>query len=259
MRRKVLEFQKVGKRFRIYQVQKTLFRLGKSLAARIPFKRDLWVLQDISLNIKQGEKVALIGRNGAGKTTFFRVASGIYPATTGTVRRTVPISPLFRYGIGMNPHLPVIDNVYILGAFYGLSAGRIKRKLEEIIDFCELEKLLYLPVKNLSSGQVQRLSFSVFAQSDDAFLAFDESASLADARFQKKCDSYFKQLMTSDKTILIASHNQEILSRYCGRAIWLEEGRMQAFDSCGKTLAAYGKFCQTYNPAEVVRSPALAK
>ncbi len=247
-----LKLENVGKRFSIYKEQKTLFRLTKSLAQRIPISKTFWALRNISLEIEEGEKVGLIGRNGAGKTTLFRVASGIYKPTEGTVLRHRTLTPLFKYGIGMNPHLAVIDNIYLLGAFYGLSVREVKEKLEAVLAFSELEKFLYLPVKNLSSGQIGRLSFSIFIQSRDTFLAFDETTALADLVFQKKMAEYFRQMMSSEKTILMASHNLEELKRYCQRAVWLEQGEIRKTGPVQEVIEEYNAFVDSLSPASTL-------
>lgn len=240
MSQPLLRLENVGKLFHIYKAQKTLFRLAGSLAQRIPAYQTLWALKDISLDVNEGEKIAFVGRNGAGKTTLFRVACGIYLPTEGCVTRNAVLKPLFRYGTGMNPYLAVIDNIYLLGAFYGLSVREVDERLEEILVFSELEKFLYLPVKNLSAGQIGRLCFSVFIHGRDNFFAFDETTALADLAFQKKMSEYFKRMMSSpEKTVLMAAHNLEELKIHCQRAIWLEAGSVRMDGPCEEVVAAY--------------------
>jgi len=248
MSQTLLRLENVGKLFYIYKAQKTLFRLASSLARRIPVYQTLWALKEISFEVKKGEKIALVGSNGAGKTTLFRVACGIYHATEGRVVRSAALKPLFRYGTGMNPHLAVIDNIYLLGAFYGLSVREVDARLEEILAFSELEKFLYLPVKNLSAGQVGRLCFSVFIQGRDNFFAFDETTALADLGFQKKMSEYFKRMMRSpEKTVLMAAHNLEELKTHCQRAVWLEAGRVRMDGPCEEVVAAYRASCGDFS------------
>lgn len=241
----LLRMQNVGKLFHIYKAHKTLFRLASSLARKIPAYQTLWALKGISLDVQKGEKIAVIGPNGAGKTTLFRVVCGIYRPTEGCIIRNELLKPLFRYGTGMNPYMAVIDNIYLLGAFYGLSVREVNARLEEILAFSELEKFLYLPVKNLSAGQVGRLCFSVFIQSRDDFFAFDETTALADLSFQKKMSEYFKRMMSSpEKTVLMAAHNLEEIKAYCQRAIWLDEGRVRMDGPCEEVVGAYRASCE---------------
>ncbi|HNV86591.1 MAG TPA: ATP-binding cassette domain-containing protein [Candidatus Omnitrophota bacterium] len=244
----ILKLNQVGKRFQVYQVQKTLFRLSQNLFRGKPFKRELWALKNVSFDVLEGDKIAVIGRNGAGKTTLFRIAVGIYSPTEGTIEKRKPLIPLFKYGIGINPHLPVIDNIYIIGAFYGFSVKEIRTKLPEILAFAELEDFPYMPVRNLSSGQAQRLNFSVFMQTDDPFLAFDESLSLADFRFQKKTGQYFRSLMSSNRTVLMASHSLGALRQYCRKAVWLEQGEIVEIGNAEEIISKYEKFCTASLP-----------
>ncbi len=252
----ILRLTDVGKLFRIYKVKKTLFRLTDSLARRLPLSESFWALKNISMEVRRGEKIALIGRNGAGKTTLFRLASGIYSPTEGSIEARTPVWPLFRYGTGMNYHMSVCDNIFLIGAFYGLSVEEVKNKMEEILAFSELENFLFLPVKNLSAGQVVRMSFSIFIQNRENFLAFDESAAMADIPFQKKMQAYFGSLMADEsKTVLMASHSLDDLKKYCRTAIWLEKGRIIKTGPVNQIADDYKKFCANLEePARVLET-----
>lgn len=228
MNRILLELEDVGKRFEIYQVQKTLFRLGRNLVRGIPLKRELWALRHVSLRVEEGEKIALVGRNGAGKTTLLRLASGIYAPTEGRILRHASLSPLLRFGVGLNPQLSVLDNLYIVGAFCGLTRREVAAKRDAIFEFSGLGEFQFVPVKKLSSGQQLRLFFSVFIHTEEDFLAFDESTSFGDLEFQMKVLSYLDRLMRDPrKTVLLASHAFDTLKQYCGRALWLEAGELR--------------------------------
>ncbi len=242
-RKEVVSFHRVSKSFRIYKSEKTLFRLTKSLLNRHEVQKKIFALKDVSFDLRRGDKVAIIGRNGAGKTTLLRIACGIFLPSEGIVTRSAPLTPLFQYGIGLNPYLSVQENIYIVGAFYGICVDEIKRKLEAILSFSELGDFLYVPVKNLSSGQIQRLAFSVFVQVDEPCLAFDESTSLADLQFQKKTQDYFKRLMNPEKTFLMATHDMTAVRQYCQRALWLEKGKIEMAGDAALVVPAYEKFC----------------
>lgn len=234
----ILKAANISKCFRIYTQEKTLFRLSKSLLSKNPLKEELWALKNISLEIFKGEKIALLGANGAGKTTLLRILSDIIEPTTGTIEGTLP-HPLFRYGVGLDASLPVIDNVYLLGAFHGLTVAEVNSRMDAIIQLAELAPFLYVPVRKLSTGQRQRLLFSVFIQSDYPFLAFDESTSSADLKFKKTVHTYFKNLMTSDKTVLLTSHSLPFLEKYCTRAIWLDRGEIRREGNPAEVIEAY--------------------
>lgn len=245
----LLQAENLSKKFMIYQQQKTLFRLGKSLVKGIPIHRELWALKDVSLSVKEGEKVALIGKNGAGKTTLFRVLSGIYKPTSGSVLKTRDVQTLFNFAVGLNPALSVMDNIYVLGAYQGLLVSEIKGMLEEIIEFSELKDFLYVPAKDLSSGQKQRLLFSVFIKNRSDFLLFDESFSVADLSFQTKTEAWFKKTLNSPRTLIMASHNLPFLQAHCSRALWLDKGVLRADGPADQVIKAYSDFCKTPAPA----------
>lgn len=252
MSRTLLKLSGMGKRFEIFKVKQTLFNLAQDVVQRLPLSEEFWALKDINLEVREGDKIAVIGRNGAGKSTLFRVMSGIYDPTEGSIEASAPVRPLFRYGTGMNGYMAVLDNIYMLGAFYGLSVSEVRKKIPEILAFSELEKFVYLPVKNLSSGQIGRLSFSVFIQNRENFLAFDESTAMADILYQKKMGEYFKKMMADDsKTVLMASHSVDDLKRYCRTAVWLEKGRIMKAGPVSEVLEEYRSFCAKL-PAEPV-------
>jgi len=242
----ILSFQNVSKMFHVYQSQRTLFRIASSVIQGKRLARSLWALRDVTFEIRKGDKIAVIGRNGAGKTTLFRVAAGIYKPTSGRIQQKENVKSLFRYGLGLNAQLSVLDNIYLMGAYYGMLVAEVRKKLDEILDFSELEEFLYAPVKHLSSGQVQRLCFSVFIQSRESFMAFDESTSMADLRFQKKVGMFFDDLFRSDQTLLLASHNLSDLAARCRHAIWLEKGGLQAYGPTAEVIKGYQDFCDQY-------------
>jgi len=238
----ILKAVDLSKCFKIYTQQRTLFRLSQSLISKNPIKKELWALKNISFEISRGEKLAILGANGAGKTTLLRLLAEILEPTSGHIECCELPHPLFKYGMGMNPILPVIDNVYLLGAFHGLSVEEINKKIDEIISFAELEPFLYVSLRSLSSGQKQRLLFSVFIQSHRSFLAFDESTSAADLRFKTAIGVYFDKLMNSSKTLIMTSHNLQFLSQHCTRAIWLEKGEIKEIGNPKALIKDYKKY-----------------
>ncbi len=241
----ILKLENIGKHFPIYQEHHTLYRLSRSFAQGLALKQALWALRHINLEVKKGEKIAIIGLNGAGKTTLFRIASGIYAPTEGRVYSQERLVPFFSYHVGMNPLLSVLDNIYIMAAFYGIVVKEICEKIQDILDFSELEVFAQTPVRFLSTGQMLRLTFSVFAQTRDRFLAFDENPGFGDLRFEQKARQYFNQLIADpEKTILMASHALDLLPNYCRRALWLHEGQLRMDGPVPEVLKAYRDFCQ---------------
>jgi ABC-type polysaccharide/polyol phosphate transport system ATPase subunit len=245
----VLAVEGLGKKFRILTEHRTLFRLSHAFLKGVHFEKDLWALRGVGFTVRRGEKIALIGRNGAGKTTLIRLLAGIYRPTEGRIEAHEKILPLLRFGVGLQPTLPVIDNIFILGAFFGLLVGEVRARMEEIIEFSGLRERLYVPVKDLSSGELGRLCFTVFIQTDFRFLAFDESTALADLCFQQKTDRYFRGLRESDKTMILTSHSLESLRKLCDRALWIEHGRLVADGGIEGVFKQYERFCRDESAA----------
>ena len=246
----LIEVSGVSKKFTVYRQHKTLFRLSQSWIKGVPITRELWALKDVSFSISPGEKVGLVGRNGAGKTTLLRILAGIYRPGSGSVRTPEDIQALFNYGLGFNPHLSVADNIYVLGAYQGLTVDEIREKMQVILEFSSLQDLLYLPAKDLSSGQKERLLFSVFVQTRSRCLLLDESITLADLGFQKKSEDWLRQAAESSRTILMTSHNLDLLRRHCPRILWLEKGSLIADGASDGILEEYARHCLlAENPA----------
>ncbi len=238
----VLEFRNVTKCFKLYRTHRTLFRLARAFWQRETLAQDLLALAGVNFQLRKGEKTALLGLNGSGKTTFLRTACGILQPTSGEVLRRETFFPLFNYHLGLMLDLSVMDNIFLLGAFHGLVAKDVEKKLELILNFCELDPYLSLPVKHLSAGQMARLGFGVFMHAGHDFLIFDESTSFGDIIFQHKAAAYFDGLFKdSSKTVLMTSHDLGSLARHCRRAVWLERGKVRLEGEAALVVEEYSR------------------
>jgi len=234
-----VEIDNLSKRFLIPKQNLTLFRTLNNLAHGIPLKREFWALKEVSFKVCQGDKLAIVGKNGSGKTTLLRFLAGIYEKTSGRVAVYRQPNALFRWWVGFNIELSVLDNIYLFGAFYGLDRQYLKNRIDEIMRVAELEELCFIPLRGLSSGQFQKLAFSIFMHVDSDFLVFDESLGFVDRSFELKAEVYFQNLYSSRKTIVIASHDTDFLKKYCKTALWLEAGRVRMSGPVEQVLSAY--------------------
>jgi len=202
-------------------------------------------IDNVTLEIKKGEKIGIIGANGSGKTTLLRLIAGIYVPTEGTCVTEGGIAAFLQSGISMTPYLSVTDNIELYGAIIGLSSAQIKRSMDEIIDFAELRGYEYMQLQLLSSGMQQRVFFSVLTQTMHYRAAnifiFDESLSAGDKKFSEKSEKFLKHLKNSQKTILFASHSDEQIKAVCSKVIYLENGKLQRFDSTETVMDDYLK------------------
>lgn len=235
----VVKIQNVSKKYRIGGLHPgyMTFRemIGDVVAA--PLRRlrggsdsyqELWALSDVSLEVRQGEPIGIIGHNGAGKSTLLKILSRITKPTTGQVEIFGRIGSLLEVGTGFHPDLTGRENVYLSGAILGMRRTEINRKFDEIVAFAELEKFIETSVKFYSSGMYVRLAFSVAAHLEPEILIMDEVLAVGDAAFQQKCLDKMHSIRQRGHTIFFVSHNMPAITRLCKRVILLEGGRVKA-------------------------------
>jgi lipopolysaccharide transport system ATP-binding protein len=185
-----------------------------------------WALKDVSLEVKEGEVLGLIGSNGAGKTTLLKILSRITRPTAGWAEIHGRVGSLLEVGTGFHPELTGRENTFLSGAILGMSKSEITRKFDEIVDFAEIEKFIDTPVKHYSSGMYVRLAFAVAAHLEPEILLVDEVLAVGDASFQKKCLGKMGDVSKSGRTIVFVSHNMTAMRRLASRAVWLEGGQI---------------------------------
>jgi len=190
-------------------------------------KEEFWALKDISFEVKQGDRVGIIGRNGSGKSTLLKVLSRITEPTTGKIYIKGRIASLLEVGTGFHPELTGRENIYLNGAILGMSRAEIKKKFDEIVAFAGVEKFIDTPVKRYSSGMYLRLAFSVAAHLEPEILVVDEVLAVGDAEFQKKCLGKMEDVNKKEgRTVLFVSHNMNAIEQLCNKAILLDQGRI---------------------------------
>ncbi len=241
----------LGKRYRIAHQRDPYGRLTESLsgALRAPFDRLrgkpretsewIWVLRDVSFELRQGDVVGVIGRNGAGKTTLLKVLSRITEPTTGSATLRGRVGSLLEVGTGFHPELTGRENVFMSGAVLGMRRAEINRKFDEIVEFAGIEQFLDTPVKRYSSGMQVRLGFAVAAHLEPEILFIDEVLAVGDAEFQKKCLGKMSEIGQAGRTIIFVSHSMPAILRLCDQAILLEHGRVVAHGPTHLVVRAY--------------------
>ncbi len=188
--------------------------------------KEFWALRDVSFEVKQGERVAILGLNGAGKSTMLKVIAGVLKATEGSVKRSGVLVPLLELGAGFDPQYTGAENIYLYGAMLGYSKAFLKEKYDEIVSFSELGDFIHVPVKNYSSGMRARLGFSIATLVEPDILILDEVLSVGDAKFRAKSEKRIKEMFSKGTTVLFVSHNLAQVRSLCTRAIWLESGHV---------------------------------
>lgn len=185
------------------------------------------VLRGIDLDVHCGECVALVGRNGAGKSTMLSLISRIYKPTAGTVTVHGRIAPLLELGAGFHPDLSGRENILFNGVILGLTRKEVRARTDAIVEFAELAHAIDAPVRTYSSGMLARLGFSIAVHVDASLLIVDEVLAVGDEAFEQKCYRRIEEFQAGGGTILFVSHNFESIRRVATRCVWLREGRIE--------------------------------
>jgi ABC-2 type transport system ATP-binding protein len=185
-----------------------------------------FALKDVSLEVKQGESVALLGLNGSGKSTLLKQISGVMLPDTGTVGTRGRVAGLIEVGAGFHPDLSGRDNVFLNGAILGMSEAEIHEKFDSIVEFSEIGQFIDTEVKFYSSGMYLRLAFSVAVHTDPEVFLVDEILAVGDEPFQKKCIAKIRELAEEGKTLVVVSHDLDLVAKICERGVLLEHGRV---------------------------------
>jgi len=202
-------------------------------------KKELQVLKDISLEINSGEYVGIIGKNGSGKSTLLRVISGIYKNYTGEVETDGKIISLINIGSGFKYRLTMKENIYLVCSLFGLTHKEIEKNFNSIVEFSELQNYVNTKMFQFSSGMIQRLAFSIAINSYPEILILDEVFEVGDNSFKKKSREKIKELTNKNVTVLLVTHEVEILSNLCNRIIWMNKGMIKEDGDPGEIISQY--------------------
>ena len=203
----------------------------------------LHVLQDINLSIEKGESVALIGTNGSGKSTLLKLMTKIIYPNKGKITTNGKLTSLLELGAGFHDDFTGRENIYFNASIFGLTKKEIDEKVDEIIEFSELQEFIDNPVRTYSSGMYMRLAFSVAINVQADILLIDEILAVGDQHFQEKCFNKLKELKESGKTIVIVTHSMNQVKQFCDRAIWLYKGNVKMDGNVDQVLEEYLKIC----------------
>lgn len=199
------------------------------------------VLKGISLKIKKGEVVALIGTNGSGKSTLLKLLTKIIYPNKGRIETNGKLTSLLELGAGFHPDFSGRENIYFNASIFGLTKKEIDSRLEDIIEFAELKDFIDSPVRTYSSGMYMRLAFSVAINVDADILLIDEILSVGDEHFQNKCFEKMLELKKQGKTMVFVTHSMGTVKKLCNRAIWLKDGLIKMDGDTEKVVDEYIK------------------
>ena len=221
-----ISVEHVSKTFRLPHRQYSTLKERALHPLRSTTYDELHAVQDVSLEIAEGEFFGIVGRNGSGKSTLLKCIAGIYRVETGRISIAGRLSPFIELGVGFNPDLNARDNVVINAIMLGLSRKQAMTRFDHVVAFAELEGFMDLRLKNYSSGMLVRLAFATAIQVDAEILLIDEVLAVGDAAFQQKCFEEFFRLKREGRTIVFVSHDMHSVERFCDRAMLMERGHM---------------------------------
>jgi lipopolysaccharide transport system ATP-binding protein len=254
---------RIGERERYLALRDVLTRAfsipSRLLRSRTPSSPNgdhshIWALKDASFEISQGEVVGMIGRNGAGKSTLLKILARVTKPTGGYAEIRGRMGTLLEVGTGFHPELTGRENTFLSGAILGMSKMEIHRKFDEIVAFAEVEKFIDTPLKHYSSGMQMRLAFAVAAHVEPEILLIDEVLSVGDLEFQKKCLGKMGEVAKGGRTIIFVSHQMNQIRRLCGRAIWVDGGKIRDSGDTGMIVSAYEAAMRTPGKSDIARS-----
>jgi len=203
-----------------------------------PKRKDVSALKITSLEIKKGECIGLIGRNGCGKTTLTKVLAGVYPSDTGFIKISGS-TMLMNLGVGMSQELTARENIYVSGSVLGLKIKEVDKLFDEIVDFAEIRNFIDTKVKFFSSGMMARLAFSIAVNAGADIMFLDEIFSVGDMKFQEKAVKVFESSWIQGKTVILVSHSMDVIKKYCNRSAFMKNGQIEFFGETGKAVELY--------------------
>lgn len=200
---------------------------------------EFWALRDVSFDVKPGESIGVVGRNGQGKSTLLKLVAGVLLPDEGTVTVHGGVAPLIEITGGFVGDLTVRENVRLTSGLHGMSSAEVARRFDGIIDFAELGDFVDTPYKHLSNGMKVRLAFSVVSQLEEPILLVDEVLAVGDKAFREKCYRRIDELLTDGRTLFFVSHNERDLRRFCTRGLYLDGHRLAMDAPIDDVLARY--------------------
>ena len=205
------------------------------------FHHEFHALKDVSLIVRKGQILGIVGQNGSGKSTLLEIICGVVQPTSGSVRVNGRIAALLELGAGFNPEFTGRENVYLNGALMGFSRQEMDRRFPAIEDFAEIGEFIHQPVKTYSSGMFVRLAFSAAVNIDPEILIVDEVLSVGDVMFQAKCFAKFREFQEKGVTIIFVTHSLDLVTTYCDQALLLDKGSLIAQDLPKPVIDEYNR------------------
>ena len=253
-----VDVRDISKRFRLAHGQYNSVKERIIHGGRRKSTEDFWALRDVSLTVKEGETVGILGRNGSGKSTLLKCVCGVLQPTPGEVAVRGKLAGLLELGAGFQQDLTGRENIYLNGSLLGMSKREVDRVFDDIVEFSELEEFIDGPVKFYSSGMYVRLGFAVAVNVDPDILVVDEVLAVGDERFQRKCIDRVMQFQKEGRTILLVTHSADQVRAICDRGVVLSHGRLVAEGNPGEATRIFRERLMAEGAGMSIAEPAVA-
>lgn len=237
----VIECRGLGIRFRRNRRGRRSFKdlfAGRSRRSR---PGEFWALRELDVQVRAGEAIGVVGRNGQGKSTLLKLVAGVVLPDEGAAEVRGGVAPLIEITGGFVADLSVRENVYLTAGLHGMSKREVDARFDSIIEFAEIGDFLDTPYKHLSSGMKVRIAFSVVSRLEEPILLVDEVLAVGDTAFREKCYGRIEELLASGRTLFFVSHNERDLRRFCTRGLYLDKGRLVLDAPIEEVLARYAE------------------
>ena len=238
----IIEAEGLGVRFvRNRRRQMRIREMFIHRSNRTPNPGEFWPLRDVNFAVNQGDALGVIGRNGTGKSTLLRLIAGVLIPDEGKITVRGRVAPLLELSAGFSNDLTGRENVHLVGSLHGLSGSFLKKNFDEIVDFAgdQVSSAIDTPVRHYSSGMKVRLGFSVIARLSHPILLVDEVMAVGDAEFRKKCYATIERLLAEGRSLVLVSHNEADLIRFCNRGLYFDQGKLVTDGTVQDALDAY--------------------
>lgn len=242
-----IEFKSVTKRYPLYHhigsgIKELIFHPRRALTMLAG--RSYLAIEDISFQVEKGESVALIGRNGAGKSTSLSLVAGVIKPTSGSVHVVGRVASMLELGGGFHPELTGRENIRLNATLLGLRRHELNQRIDQIIEFSELGEFIDEPIRVYSSGMLAKLGFSVITQVDPDVLIIDEVLAVGDISFQRKCIKTINEFKQKGVTILFVSHSMGDIAQICDKVIWVENHKVRRIGNSDDVINEYCAFME---------------
>lgn len=236
----IIEIKNLSKKFMIGSGTRTsLFKNVLTALRGEVAEKTFWCLKNINFSVKKGEMFGIVGPNGSGKTTLLKIMTGILKPTEGEIKINGRINFFLQLGIGFQPELSARENVYLYGAFLGLTRSEMNKKFKTIIDFAELNEFVDTKLRSYSAGMCSRLAFATAIQAESDILLLDEILAVGDLAFQKKCFEMIHKFKREGRTIIFVSHSLDMVEEFCESSLFLDKGEPVALGNTKTVVSKY--------------------